>query len=69
MNVIFICNLLDIEFWRTPSRRLYSTKLTDYEELKTVLKRKKLSLKKRRRTDEPTDVDESSTMEIMKKVW
>lgn len=36
----------DIEFWKMPSRRFYVAKLSDFEELRKSVQRKKLKLKK-----------------------
>lgn len=38
---------VDIDFWRTPSRRFYVTKFSDYNEIQKTIKRKKLSLKRK----------------------
>lgn len=38
---------IDIEYWRVPSRKFYITKFDDYEQLKSIIKRNKLSTRKR----------------------
>lgn len=39
--------MIDIEFWRMPSRRFYVAKIDEFEEIQKTVKRKKLSLKRK----------------------
>ena len=63
MDWIPYLHIADIEYWRAPSRRSYITKLPEYQELGNVIKRKKLSLGRKRGRSEYSEVspDEQSS--------
>lgn len=44
-----MCIVVDLEYWKVPSRKLYVSKKSEYEDVLKVKSRKRLSLNRKKR--------------------